>query len=117
MTDVKKVIESGQIGVIVPKTKAELCFKYTGTVDLENLISFVGVKPSIDFEKGKIVPRFKKIVVTENSYVFRNTYGEVRTMDEKTFNANFDVQAVKDYAAEYANKVQAKEVKTKEPKK
>lgn len=116
MTNETKIIGEGQLAVIVPKTKPELVFKYNDSKDLENLISFVGVKPSIDFEKGKIIPRFKKVVVLENSIVFRNSFGEIRLMDEKTFNQNFDIQAVKDYSSQYENKVQAKEAKTKTSK-
>jgi hypothetical protein len=112
-----KVIEGGQVAVIAPKIKSELVFCYSGTNDLEKLISFVGVKPVIEFEKGKIIPLFKKIVVSEGSYVFRNSFGEVRTMNEADFLKNYDVQAVKAFSNEYANKLQTKEVKVKADKK
>jgi len=108
-----KVIEGGQVAVIAPKVKSELVFMYENTNDLEKLIVFVGIKPVIDFEKGKIIPRFKKITVTENSYIFRNSFGDIRLISEEELYKNYDVQAVKDFTNEFANKISLKEKKEK----
>ena len=101
----KKSLASGQIAIIVKKSTPELCFFYEGTKDLENLISFVGQKPTIEFDKGKLIPKFKKNHVPENSYVLRNSIGDIRVLTEYDFTSNFDIQAVKEYSKEYANKI------------
>lgn len=114
----KKIIENGCVGVVAPKVSTEVCFKYSETNDLKNLISFVGVKPSIDINaKGEIVPKFKKIEVPLNSYVFRNIFGEIRIMNESDFNKNFVVDASHTFTASDKNEVKAKEVKEKKEKK
>jgi hypothetical protein len=97
-----KTIAAGKIGIIIPKSKPEICFNYSGTEDLENLISFAGIKPTLDFEKGKLIPKFKKLSIPENSYVLRSGTGELRILSESDLNGLFEVQAVSDYKKEYS---------------
>lgn len=114
----KKIIENGCIGVVSPKVSSELCFKYSETTDLKNLIDFVGVKPTIEIsDKGEILPKFKKIIVVSGDYVFRNSYGEIRIMKEADFNKNFVVDASRPFVLNDKNKVIVKEVKPKTEKK
>lgn len=105
MSDSKK-----QIVVVKTKAPEMVAFHYTDQSDLENLINFVGKKPSIDFEKGNLVINFRKHRIVNDSLVFRNTFGDVtNVVPYSKVKEVYDVISSVSYTPVHNNKVVPKE--------
>jgi len=94
-----------------PKVVVVQAFHYRGFKDLKNLIQFVGSRPIINEDASL---QFKKVIIPDNSIVFRNEYGAVvRVMSYDEANKMYEIGAQSDWKPEHANKVKAREVRAK----
>lgn len=101
--------------VLRPKTIQLTGFVYNGLTDLANLIKFVGKTPQINADMSL---NFKKQVVTENTVVFVNQFGDViNVIPVEKVQENFEVVKSLKFTPEHENKVIEKPVKTKKEKK
>jgi hypothetical protein len=118
MTNVNLFEVAKQSLVISPKTIKEQAFIYRSISDLENLIGFVGTTPKVDIDKGKMVLTFRKHIVTDNSLILRNAYGEVtNVMTLENANKIYDIVAQSEFLPEHKNKVVVKVKPEKKVKK
>jgi hypothetical protein len=101
--------------VLAPKTVKEQAFIYRTVADLENLIRFLGTSPKVVFEKGKLSYQFGKQVISDNSVITRNVYGNVvNCMTFAQANEKYDIAAQRDFDnAKDSQTPQAKPVKVK----
>ena len=107
--------EAKQSVILKSKVVPVQAFVYKDFNDLENLIKFVGSRPIIN---GDMTIQFKKTIVPKNSVVMRNQYGEViNVLSFDQANTAYEIAAQSEFKPEHINKVIAKEVKKRAPKK
>ena len=111
-TEQKTLKNCHPVVALRPKAKIEAAFVYRNPDDLKSLIPFVGIPATLT---ANMEVQFKRTVVKPGSVVFRDEYGNTRTMTIEEASARFDLVADKEFTPSDANKVISK---TKsEPKK
>ena len=89
--------------VITPKVTPERVYHYKGFENLKNLIGFVGARPLINEDGGL---QFKKVLVPENSIIFRNSLRHVtKVMNYESAATMYDIAAQSDFLPEHKNVV------------
>lgn len=86
------------------KSPEFLVFHYRDLQDLENLIKFVGKTPQINAD---MTLKYKKQIIKNDTYVFRNEYGDVtKIVTKDELKLGYDCSPLSEFTESHVNQIQ-----------